>query len=74
MAMVTVLNTFNPAEAQLMRSLLEAEGLQPEIKNELSALSMEGYAMAVGGVEVQVPADEADEARALIAARDQPPT
>jgi Putative prokaryotic signal transducing protein len=74
MAMVTVLNTFNPAEAQLIRSLLEAEGLQPEIKNELSALSMEGYAMAVGGVEVQVPADEADEARALIAARDQPPT
>jgi hypothetical protein len=74
MAMVTVLNTFSPAEAQLIRSLLEAEGLQPEIKNELSALSMEGYAMTVGGVEVQVPEDEADEARALIAARDQPPT
>jgi len=74
MAMVTVLNTFNPAEAQLIRSLLEAEGLQPEIKNELSALSMDGYAMAVGGVEVQVPADEAEEARALIAAGDQPPT
>lgn len=74
MAMVTVLNTFNPAEAQLIRSLLEAEGLQPEIKNELSALSMDGYAMAIGGVEVQVPEDEADEARALIAARDQPPT
>jgi hypothetical protein len=74
MAMVTVLNTFNPAEAQLIRSLLEAEGLQPEIKNELSALSMDGYAMAIGGVEVQVPADEAEEARALIAAGDQPPT
>ncbi len=74
MSMATVFSTFNPAEAQMIRSLLEAEGFQVEVKNELAALSMDGYSMAVGGVEVQVPEEEAVEAKALLAAQDQPPT
>ena len=35
MSMTTVFTTFSPAEAQMIRSLLEAEGLQAEVKNEL---------------------------------------
>jgi hypothetical protein len=74
MEMVTVFTTFSPGEAQLVRSRLAAAGFIAEVAHELSALSMDGYSMAAGGVRVQVPADQAEEARALIAALDQPPT
>lgn len=66
MELVTVFRSFNPSEAQLIRSRLEAAGLMAEVTHELSALSMEGYSMSTGGVRVQVPADQVDEARALI--------
>ena len=74
MNLVTVFTSFSPAEAQLMRSRLEAAGFQAFVKNELSALSMDGYAMAAGGILVQVPAEEFEEARAYLAATppDQP--
>jgi hypothetical protein len=62
----TVFQTFNPAEAQLVRSRLEAAEFLVNVMNELAALSMEGYSMAVGGIQVQVPADRAEEARALL--------
>ena len=68
MKLLTVFTAFNPAEAQLIRSRLEAAELHPFVKSELSALSMDGYALAVGGIEVQVPEPEVEEARALIAA------
>jgi hypothetical protein len=73
MALVTVFRTFSPGEAQLVRSRLEAAGFTAEVTHELSALSMDGYSMATGGVRVQVPADQAEEARALIGGSDQPP-
>ena len=66
MELVTVFRTFNPGEAQLIRSRLEAAGLTAEVTHELAALSMEGYSMSTGGVRVEVPADQADDARALI--------
>jgi hypothetical protein len=74
MELVTVFTTFSPGEAQLMRSRLEAAGFLAEVIHELSALSMDGYSMAAGGVRVQVPSDQAEEARALIAASEEPPT
>lgn len=70
MDLVTVHRAFNPAEAQLIRSMLDAAGIPAQVANELSALSMEGYALAAGGILVQVPEDRAEEARALI---DEPP-
>ena len=70
MQMVTILTAFNPADAQLARSRLEAAGFQPVVKNELAALSMDGYGLAVGGILVQVPAEEADEARDFLTAPD----
>jgi len=66
MKLVTVFSGFNPAEAQLVRSRLDAAGFHATVANELSALSMEGYSMAVGGINVQVPEAEADEARAFL--------
>ncbi len=67
MTPVVVFKTFSPAEAQLIRSRLEAAGFHAFVNHELSSLSLEGYALAAGGIRVEVPAEEADEARELIA-------
>ena len=66
--MVTVRCCFNSADAQFARSLLEASGLHPDVLHELSALSLDGYALAAGGILVQVPDDEAELAAAILAA------
>lgn len=68
---VTVFHGFNPAEADVVASRLAAAGLKPEVFNQLSALSMEGYSLATGGIQVKVPAAQADEARAILAADDE---
>ena len=65
--MVTVRCCFNSADAQLFRSLLEASGLHPNVLHELSSLSLDGYALAAGGILVQVPDDEAELAAAILA-------
>src|SRR5262245_45779069 len=44
--MVTVYMALNPADAQLVRSRLEAASFHPVVTNELSALSLDGYALA----------------------------
>jgi hypothetical protein len=70
MQLVTVFQTFNPAQAQLIRSRLEAAGFLALVKHELSALSLDGYSMAAGGILVQVPEEVAADARALIDSAD----
>jgi hypothetical protein len=70
MPLVTIHTAFNPMDAQLVKSRLEAADFHPIVTHELSALSLEGYAMAAGGILVQVPDTEADDARELIAAKD----
>ena len=66
MALVTVYSTFSSADAHVVRSRLEASDLHAMVNNELAALSMDGYSMATGGILVQVPEEEAEEARELI--------
>jgi hypothetical protein len=66
MQLVTVSSAFNPADAQLTRSRLEAAGFHAIVTNELSALSMEGYALATGGIRVQVPESEAADAKEFL--------
>jgi hypothetical protein len=66
MEMVTIFTAFNPADAQMVRSRLDAAEFHPFVKNELSALSLDGYALAAGGILVQVPEDEAAEAREFL--------
>jgi len=70
MPLVTVFTALNPMDAQVVRSRLEAAELHPTVTHELSALSLEGYALAAGGILVQVPDEEADDARELIADKD----
>jgi Putative prokaryotic signal transducing protein len=67
MELVTVFSAFNPADAQLVRSRLEAAGFHAAVMHELSALSMDGYAMAAGGILVQVPEEEAADAKEFLA-------
>lgn len=70
MSLTTVFTALNPMDAQLIRSLLEAASLHPEVQHELSALSLDGYAMAAGGVLVKVPDSEVPDALAIIKSRD----
>jgi hypothetical protein len=73
MNLVTIHRTFSPVEAQVIRSLLESAGILAEVLHETAALVTEGYALGVGGIRVQVPEDQAEDARAIIAAQADPP-
>ena len=45
---------------------LRIAGLYATVEGEAAAFSMEGYSLATGGIRVQVPENERDDARALI--------
>ena len=66
MDFVTVYRAFSPGDAELVRSRLEANDFLVFMKNENAAMSIDGYSMAVGGIQVQVPEAQAESARALI--------
>ncbi|HVR37351.1 MAG TPA: DUF2007 domain-containing protein [Methylomirabilota bacterium] len=66
MSFTVVFKTFSSAEAQIVRSRLDAAGFDATVINEIASLSMEGYSMAAGGIGVQVPASQAEDARRLI--------
>jgi len=68
MQLVTIFKAFSPAEAQLVHSRLEAADFHPFVSDELSALSIDGYSLAVGGIRVQVPETEAADAREFLSA------
>ncbi|HWN96063.1 MAG TPA: DUF2007 domain-containing protein [Methylomirabilota bacterium] len=70
MELVTVFRTFNPGEAELIRSRLDAAEFDVTLTHSLASLSLEGYALAAGGILVQVPDTEAQDAKDLLAARD----
>ena len=72
MELITVSRAFNPADAQLVRSRLEAAGFHAAVMHELSSLSLDGYALAAGGILVQVPDAEAADAKEFIAAASPP--
>jgi len=72
MDFVTVFTAFSPAEAQVVRSRLEAAEFHPFVTGELSALSMDGYSLAVGGIRVQVPEAEAADAKEFLEAPPAP--
>jgi hypothetical protein len=63
---VTIYRAFNPADAQLVFSRLDAAGFHPFVADEIAALSMEGYALAAGGIRVQVPESEAADAKEFL--------
>jgi hypothetical protein len=69
MDFATVFTAFNPADAQLARSRLEAAGFHPFVLFENSALGTEGYALAIGGILVQVSEAEAADAKEFLDAK-----
>jgi hypothetical protein len=72
MQLVTIFRAFNPMDAQLVRSRLDAANFHPTVTHELSALSMDGYALAAGGILVQVPDEEAASALELLHSSEPP--
>ena len=62
MILKTVFRALNSAEAQLIRSQLEAANFNVFVADETSALSMEGYVLGAGGIRIQVPDDEVKDA------------
>lgn len=64
---VCVYLTLNPGDADLVCSRLEAAGFSVDVSGDLPALSIAGGANAVGGIQISVPEQTADEARELLA-------
>ena len=67
MTNVTIHTSFNLADAQLLRSRLEAAGFHAFLADEASALWTEGYVMAIGGIRIQVPDTEVADAKEFLA-------
>ena len=65
MQLVTISNELNATEAQMKRARLEAAGFHAVVMNEASSLWM-GTAIATGGILLQVPEVEADDAREFL--------
>jgi hypothetical protein len=61
---VDVYATFNPAEAEIIRNMLDAEGIEADVAGETQG----GFPGATPEVTVMVRADDADRARKLILA------
>ncbi|MFM1768250.1 MAG: putative prokaryotic signal transducing protein [Verrucomicrobiota bacterium] len=74
MKLVTIHKSFSAVEAQVIRSLLESASIPAEVLHETAALTTEGYALGVGGIQVQVPEDQVEDARAIIASQAPPPS
>ena len=70
MNLVTIYRAFNLTEAQLIRSRLEAADFHPFLADEFSSQEMGGFSMSRQGVRVQVPEDEAADAKELIVSAD----
>ena len=68
MKLVTVFNTFNSTEADLVSSRLAAAGFNPTILHGSAAANFVELTLGEKGVAVQVPEDEADDAREFLAA------
>lgn len=64
--MVTVATCSNDAEAMLLKSLLEASGIEAFVPEELTASVAVDY--AGHGIRVMVTPENADEARRVLAA------
>ena len=66
MKLITVFKAFNPVEAHVVRARLETAGILATVTHETSALTTEGGAMTIGGVQVQVSEEQAADARELL--------
>lgn len=68
MSMVRVFTSLSAVEAQMIRSRLEAAGIQTVVSNEIASLSTEGGSLATGGIDVHTAPEDSVEAREIIEA------
>ncbi len=61
-----VFSSYSPVEAHIVSGMLEDNGIECALSNELFAAAEGPVANATGGVQVFVRASDADQARALI--------
>jgi hypothetical protein len=71
MQLVTISKELNDTDAQMKRSQLEAAGFHPVITNGGTALWL-GTAITIGGILLQVPEAEADDAKEFLNAPPAP--
>ena len=67
MEFITVFTAFQSADAQLVRSRLEAANFHPQIANEISAANLGGFSNSTL-IRVEVPEAEAAEVKAFLEA------
>ena len=62
----TIFKSFHAMEAHMITARLRAAGFQATVMGELAALCTEGGSLATGGIRIQVPAAEQEDARSLV--------
>lgn len=73
MEQLTTIKTFTyPHEAYVMRGRLESEGIQTFLKDEMTVQVYNFYSNAVGGVKLQVPAEDAEKALKILDSVEEP--
>ncbi|WP_149195417.1 putative signal transducing protein [Luteimonas suaedae] len=68
--LVIVASYTDPIEAQIARGLLAAEGIEVHLGDEHSALANWEWRLAIGGVKLRVPEEQAMHARRVLQALD----
>jgi hypothetical protein len=66
--MITVARFFEPSEAHVVRALLESAGLMATVADDHHVTANYPISTALGGVRVQVPSEDLEAARELVAA------
>jgi hypothetical protein len=71
MRLVTIATLYNPGQAQFVRSRLEAAEFHVFLTNETTSAIMPGFSSATA-IRVQVPEDEAADAKEFLASEGPP--
>ena len=66
MDFVTIIKAVSAAHAEVIRSRLEAANFHPFMPDECSAFGSDPLALGSGGIRIQVPEDEAAEAKEFL--------
>ncbi len=66
MSLTVVYSSLRQTDAEMVRSRLITAGFHAFIQGEIASNSIAGGALATGGITIEVPDAEAQDARALI--------